>query len=99
MDYDADLYIHSVFQGFFPLDVIEAHFDEYRSAAEELSHELDWDEVLLYAVYQYEPDGNALLSADFMLLRMPYQKYSELAEKISSTCRLFFFRSRQEELT
>lgn len=99
MNYDSDLYIRSEFQGFFPIDVIEAHFTEYRSAAEELSLKLDWDEVLLYAVYQYDPKGNALVSADFMLLRIPYERYAELAEKLSPTCRLFFLRSRQEELT
>jgi hypothetical protein len=54
-----------------------------------VSFELDWDEVVLYAIYSYSED-NSFISADFMQLRLSYSRYLELASKISDRCRLFF---------
>lgn len=96
MDYDIDLYIESSYAGFFPLDQIEERFSEYEQAAAELSRMIDWDEVILYAIYSYDQELQSILSADFMLLRMSYETYRSLYLKLSKNCRLFFVRNREE---
>jgi hypothetical protein len=90
---DIDLYIDSAFCGFWPIDKIEEHFLEYSGKAEELAKKIDWDEIVLYAVFFYNPDSEAMISADFMLLRMDYTRYTELSSKVSDNCRMFFKRN------
>ncbi len=92
---DINLYINSAFSGFWPLDTIEEYFDEYYNSARLLAEDIDWDEVILYAIlcYDDEGDSSALISADFMLLRMDYDKYVQLCKKIHNNCRLFIYRN------
>ncbi|MBQ8961048.1 MAG: hypothetical protein IJ071_07510 [Ruminococcus sp.] len=93
---DIDLYINSQYSGFFPLSEIEERFEEYEAEAYELARIIDWDEVILYAIFSYDEESQAILSADLMLLRMPYEVYRELYLKLSKNCRLFFLRNREE---
>ncbi|HOO05028.1 MAG TPA: hypothetical protein PLH83_00785 [Ruminococcus sp.] len=96
MAQDIDLYIDSKYAGFFPLEEIEERFEEYEAEAYELSRIIDWDEIILYAIFSYDEDTQATLSADLMMLRMPYEVYQDLCMKLSKNCRLFFLRNREE---
>ena len=89
---DINLYINSLFRGSFELEHIEKLFSQYESKALFLSEFIEWDEVILYAVLQFE--DNKFISADFMLHRMPYNKYYELCRVISDDCRIFFKRNQ-----
>lgn len=91
---DIDLYINSSYCGFWPLDKIEEHFEEYSAKAQHLSEYIDWDEIVLFAVFSYDGEKQTIISADFMLLRMDYSRYVKLTEKLSGDCRLFFRRNR-----
>lgn len=89
---DINLYINSLFRGSFELEHIEKLFSEYESKALFLSEFIEWDEIILYAVLQFEE--NKFISADFMLHRIPYNKYCELCRVISDDCRIFFKRNQ-----
>lgn len=91
---DVDLYINSVYCGFWSLSKIEEYFDEYSQKAKELAEFIDWDEVILFAVYNYDGEKQTFISADFMLLRMNYDRYVALCKKLSKDCRLFFIRNK-----
>ena len=84
-----DIYKNSKYCGYTDISQIDEYLSEYEQNAAELLKELDWDEVVLYAIYSYSED-NSFISADFMQLRLPYSRYLELASKISDRCRLFF---------
>lgn len=84
-----DIYKNSKYCGFTDIAQVNCYLDEYEKKASDMLHYLDWDEVVLYAVYSYT-DEQALISADFMLLRLSYPRYAELASKLSKNCRLFF---------
>lgn len=90
---DIELYIDSVYCGSWPLSKIEEYFCEYSRKADNMAEYIDWDEVVLYAVFSYDGEKQTFLSADFMLLRMDYSRYTELCSKISKDCRLFFKRN------
>lgn len=91
---DIDLYINSVYCGFFPREVIEERLDEYRSEALSMVEYIDWDEVILYAVLAYDSQTSGFVAADLMLIRVPYSRYVELCKKLSGTCRLLFVRGK-----
>lgn len=93
MAVDIDLYLNSVYNGFWGLDTIEEFFEEYREDALELAQIIDWDEVVLFAIFCYDSETDEFISADFMKIRMNYDRYVELASKISPCCRLFFVRN------
>ncbi|NLT09389.1 MAG: hypothetical protein GXY08_07795, partial [Ruminococcus sp.] len=57
---DIELYINSKFQGFFPLHVIEERFDNARAQAEAMLPEIEWDDVVLYAILAYDEESQAL---------------------------------------
>ena len=84
-----DIYKDSKYCGFTDIAQVDSYLDEYERNASDMLRYLDWDEVVLYAVYSYT-DEQDLISADFMLLRLSYQRYIELAAKLSKNCRLFF---------
>lgn len=90
---DIDLYYNSVYSGFYPLDYIIRIYNEYYAEAVDLAQKIDWDEVVLYAIFSYDESTQGFVSADFMLLRMTYKRYTELCLKISKNCRLFFIRN------
>lgn len=87
---DVHLYLDSVYYGFFPISKIESHFAEYEHNAELYRDILDWDEVLLYAILAYDDSSETMLSAEFMLMRIPYDRFVRLRSSISENCRLFF---------
>lgn len=84
-----DIYKNSKYYGYTDISQIDEYLSEYEQNAAGLLKELDWDEVVLYAIYSYSED-NSFISADFMQLRLSYSRYLELASKISDRCRLFF---------
>lgn len=88
-----DLYFNSGFAGSWPMQNIELYFDEYYNSASDLAEDIDWDEVVLYAIYCYDEADTSLISADFMLLRMSYKRYVKLCQKVSRNCRLFIIRN------
>lgn len=90
---DIDLYLNCAFCGCWPLDKIEEYFSEYREKAAELADDIDWDEIILYAIYSYDGEKGTFLSADFMLLRMDNLRYTQLCDRISPDCRLFVMRN------
>lgn len=94
MSNDIDLYIDSVYCGFWELSKIEEYFDEYYSKAHDYARQIDWDEIILYAVLCFDGEKQTFISADFMLLRMEYERYIELCDKLSKNCRLFFVSNR-----
>lgn len=91
---DIELYIDSVYCGFWGIDKIEEFFSEYQNAALEFSEYIDWDEVILFAILNYDGSTQSLISADFMKIRLNYDRYTELADKLSKDCRLFFVRNQ-----
>lgn len=84
------MYINTEYCGFYTLTTIEEHFDEYAEKAAEMAHLIEWDEIILYAILAYDHCTGGILSADFMLLRMPFEKYAKLCSVISDDCRMFF---------
>lgn len=97
MTTDIELYLNSVYCGFWNIDKIEEFFNEYYESALELSNRIDWDEIILYAILNYDGESQTLISADFMQIRMNYDQYVELAGKLSKDCRLFFVKNQQED--
>lgn len=93
MTFETNLYFDMQFCGFHPFDDIEEHLAEYQQKAEELAKIIDWDEVVLYAIFLYDSESHACISADFMLLRLDYSRYLRLCKKISPDCRLYIKRN------
>lgn len=93
---DIDLYLASKFCGRWSLDTIESYFDEYEEMAEKASEIIDWDEVILYAIFAYDGERQTIISADFMLLRIDCSRYEILCKKLSSDCRLFIKKNIKE---
>ena len=91
---DIDLYINSVYYGFHPIETIEEFRREYYDKAAEKALMIDWDEVILYAIYSYDEKTQGFISAEFMCLRMNMMRYSMLCSKISKNCRLFCLKNR-----
>lgn len=87
---DIDLYINSTYCGSWPLAKIEEYFSEYSRKADDMAEYIDWDEIVLYAVFSYDGEKQTFISADFMLLRMDYSRYVALNDTISKNCRMFF---------
>lgn len=93
MTREIDLYINSRYCGFFPLDTVEEYFSEYEERACQLAEYIDWDEVVLYAIFSYDGEKQTFISADFMTLRLDYDRYAELCKNLSPDCRLFIKRN------
>ena len=91
---DISLYHDQQFVGWYPLETIEDNLAEYRRNAEKLAEEIDWDECVVYSIFRYSGETQAIISADFMLLRMPYRRYLKLFSELSRDCRIFFIRNR-----
>ena len=82
--------------GIFSFMETETMFEEHRCAALEMAENIEWDEIILYAIYFYLPDTQTVYSSDFMLLRMSRKKYIELISTLSKNCRLFFVKCRRQ---
>ena len=93
---DVTLYIDSHYAGFQRIETIEEYLDEYRLLAEEKARLTPWDSVVLYAVFEYDIPGQTIISADFVMLEIPYDMYTELVEKLIDRTRFFFIRGRKE---
>ena len=89
MDFDIDLYIDFIYHGFYRLEDIEERFDEYHEMAEEAAKDLGEDEVILYAIYAFDPDTQKFIYANFMLKRLTLEHYARVCERLSKYCRLF----------
>lgn len=96
MKRDVSLYEMSDFMGYAEPEDIESYFDQYRLAAEKLAGTENWDTAIVYAILEYDVSSEALCSANFMNMAIPYRKYAELVSKLSGNCRLFFLRGRKE---
>ena len=90
---DIVVYKNSRLLGLFPEKLVEDMLYEYRYSALQMAQHIEWDEIILYAICQYIPETQTTLSADLMLLRMPYRRYLEMYSTLSKDCRLFFVRS------
>jgi len=85
-----DIYIDYNYIGFWGYDKVEEYLIQYSHEAEILSAQSDPGEVILYAILGFDSDKQTLISADFMLLKMNYEQYVSLADKIRKNCRIFF---------
>lgn len=94
MAVDIELYLNTVYNGFWKLDAIENFFEEYHQAALELAQIIDWDEVVLFAIFSYDGETEEFISADFMKIRMNYDRYIDLMSKISPYCKLYIVRNQ-----
>lgn len=86
---DIDLYMNCRYCGFYPLSVIEEYLDEYSALASEMAKSAEENEIVMYAVIKYDFNTYRILSADFMLLKMTFERYSKLCRKMSICCRAF----------
>ena len=98
MRYDYVLYEDGIYQGAFPIDYIDERLEIYRKYAEFLSHSIEKDEVVLYGAFLYDELSSGLLYADLMSLRIPYVRFKSLNDQLSQNCRLFFYKSRRDDL-
>jgi hypothetical protein len=94
---DVDLYIDSVYHGFYPMEYIEERFSEYKQLAEEAVDEIEDDEVIVYAVFKYERDSEKILYANLMTVKMTYQEYTEICLEDKEYRRYFFLKRGREQ--
>lgn len=93
---DTALYEDSHFMAFLQPYAVDERIEEYREEALALAENEPCDRIVIYAVLEYDEERGTLISADLMCRSVPYEKYVELALKLISSCRLFFFRGRKE---
>lgn len=96
MTSEINLYEDSHYIGFYPVDYVDIFFEQYEEYAYDLAERLSRDSVVLFAVYEYYPENQAVYSADFMMYTMPYELYAEFASAMMTTSRLFFMRGRKD---
>lgn len=97
MHSEINLYENSRYLGFYSPDYVYAFFEYYEKRAGSIADQMYTDEIVLYAVYDYYPDNQNVYSADFMILKMPYADYFQIAESMLQTSRLFFMRGRKDK--
>lgn len=85
----VDIYRNSHYCGFTDIESLNEQFLKFEKNAEKILDYIDWDEIVLYAVYKYDNKSNSLISADFMMLRMNKEKYINLAKKFHHTADYF----------
>ena len=95
---DHLLFENGLFQGAFSIGYIEERMEVYRQYAESRAYIIDFDEVVMYAAVMYDSASSGILYADLMSLRIPYERLKSLNSRLSSNCRLFFYKSRREDL-
>lgn len=93
---DITLYLNSGYAGFQKFETIEDYFAEYKELAEEKADEFSADYVILYAVFEYDIPEQTFVSANFMLLEIPYDVYMEFVHKLLDRTRFFFIRGRKD---
>ena len=93
---DITLYINSHYAGFQKFDTIEEYFNDYKEAAVKMAEDTPISSVILYAVMEYDTPGQTFISANFMLLEIPYDLYLEFVQKLLDRTRFFFIRGRKD---
>ncbi len=93
MKNETMLFADNEYLGIQEFSKIEEFFRKYSSEAIEKTETLPPGWVVLYAVCSYDDLTGAMLSADFMMLELPCDRYTSLCSNISKNCRLFFFSS------
>lgn len=93
---DINIFENSVFSGFFKSETVDRFFSEYYQLALELTKDVSWDYIILYAIIEYEKYSQKIISANFMTLEIPYGLYIKVVRKLWKNCRLFFVRGRKE---
>ena len=93
---DIALHIDSRFMGYVTPETMDDFFGDYYASAMKKAYSEPWDNVILYAITEYDTSKETIYSADFMIVPVPYGRYTELASKISDGKRLFFIRGRKE---
>lgn len=94
--HEINLFKNSVYDGFVRYETIENLFSEYYNKALEEAQHLTWDSIILYGIIEYEENHQNIISANFMILEIPYGLYITAVRKLYKTCRLFFVRGRKE---
>jgi len=89
---DIDLYVDRVYYGFYPITAIEERFAEQRRLAEELAEDIDRNDVIVYAIFNYEEDSERIVSLELMTERVSYDDYVRSYQSFSGYCRAFFVR-------
>ncbi len=92
---DIDLYINSNYAGFQKLETIEDFFGDYKKSAEKMAEAIPPNSIILYAILEY--NEHSFVSANFMLLEIPYDIYLELVQKLLNRTRVFFIRGRKDD--
>lgn len=93
---DINIFENSEFSGFFKYRTVEKLFSKYYQLALESAKYVSWDYIVLYAIIEYKPGSQKIISAHFMTFEMPYGKYMKIVEKYCKKCRFFFLRGRKE---
>ena len=89
---DIDLYVDRVYYGFYPISTIEERFEEQKQLANELAADIDEGEVIVYAIFNYEPDSERIVSLELITERLDYDDYVRSYQSFSGYCRAFFVR-------
>ncbi len=93
---DINIFENAEFSGFFGYATIEKLFSKYYQLALESAKYVSWDYIVLYAVIEYKPGSQKIISAHFMTLEISNGKYIKIARKLCKKCRFFFIRGRKE---
>lgn len=96
MRHEIGIYKNSGFLGYAYLCSVERLMRKFKSSAEMAAERTTWDSVVLYAVLDYEPRTQGILSANFMTAVMKYEDYAALVDKMPRERRFFFMRGRKE---
>ncbi len=94
MNTDIELYVNSELQGFYPINVIEKYFSIAEQTAEETIRSIEWDQIVLYAIFAYDPKTGAILSANMMCICLTKEEFQKLYPKFPKSCRLFTLRKK-----
>ena len=93
---DITLYVNSKYSGFQKFSTIEEYFSDYRKSAEKRAEETTLNSIILYAILEYDVPAQTFVSANFMLLEIPYDIYLEFVQKLMDRTRFFFVRGRKD---
>lgn len=94
--HDISLYKNSNFVGYGYPNTIEEIMKRYRKSAEASAEHISWDNVVLYAVFDYAPRSLSISSVNFMMSVVKYEDYRGLIDRLAGTKRFFFIRGRKE---
>ena len=93
---DIDLYIDSVYSGFFTIKDIEKRIQEFRKLAEEAIKDANDDEIIVYAVFKYEKNSEKMVYANLMTEKITYQEYVGICKSDKDYRRYFFIKKDKE---